>query len=181
MSTPAAPVPPKSRRHANVVNVNELEWSPTAHGERFAQERKGLGAAAAGRLLGCSLYRVPAGKAAFPAHLHHANEEAIYVLAGRGTLRLGKDEIAIGPGDYIALPPAGDGVAHYLTGAGLEPIEYLCLSTMLSPEIVEYPDSGKVGLRNSRTVSTGVGTGASQVLIRHLFRTKDETSYYDGE
>lgn len=50
--------------------------------------RKQLGNAAGGEQLGCSLYEMPPGQESWPYHYHTANEEAMYVLAGRGTLRL---------------------------------------------------------------------------------------------
>ena len=74
--------------HPNVVNENELEWGEQSHGERFGYRRKQLGSAACGERLGCSLYEVPPERRAWPYHYHLANEEAIYVLHGSGTLRL---------------------------------------------------------------------------------------------
>ena len=42
-----------------------------------------------GRGHGTTFFRVPPGASAVPYHAHHANEEAAYVLQGRGTLRMG--------------------------------------------------------------------------------------------
>ncbi|SEU36571.1 cupin domain-containing protein [Stigmatella erecta] len=76
---------------------------------------------------------------------HLANEEAIYVLAGQGSLRLGEETLPLKAGDYVALP-AGPGTAHQLFNEGPEPLRYLALSTMQAPDIVMYPDSRKVGV-----------------------------------
>ena len=66
-----------------------MEWEEQTHGERFGYRRKSLSAATGSEKLGCSLYEVPPGRRAWPYHYHLANEEAIYVLHGSGTFRLG--------------------------------------------------------------------------------------------
>jgi len=42
-------------------------------------------------------------------HRHRASEELYHVLRGRGTMFLGDDSFAVGPGDSILIPP---GTAH---------------------------------------------------------------------
>lgn len=94
----------ESRRHAHVVNIDELEWQPGSEGERFASARKRLAAAAGGAQIGCTLFEVPPGKRAFPFHSHSSNEESIYILEGEATLRLGADQVKVRGGDYITMP-----------------------------------------------------------------------------
>ncbi|HKJ00404.1 MAG TPA: cupin domain-containing protein [bacterium] len=161
-------------RHPHIVNVNDLEWIVTEHG-RFGAERKAFTAPAGGRQLGFSLYRVPPGKSAFPAHLHHANEEAIYVLSGSGTLRLGEQRHPVGPGDYIALPAGPP--AHQLLNTGVAPLEYLCVSTMIHPEVSEYPDSGKFGVMTD----SAPGGDKAQRRLSGFYKTADAVDYYEGE
>lgn len=48
--------------------------------------------------------QIPPGKRAWPRRYHLANEEATFVLEGRGRLRIGEREVAISEGDYAALP-----------------------------------------------------------------------------
>jgi uncharacterized cupin superfamily protein len=102
--------------HPNVVGDQDVEWSEQYHGEKFGYQRKSLGSAAGGEKLGCSLYEVPPGRRAWPYHYHLANEEAIYVLEGSGTLRIGGDEIRVSGGDYVALPARAEG-AHQLVNS----------------------------------------------------------------
>jgi uncharacterized cupin superfamily protein len=85
--------------HPSVVGDGDLEWSEHSHGEKFGSRRKQLGSSAGGEKLGCSLYEVPPGRRAWPYHYHLANEEAIYVLEGSGTLRIGGEEIRVSQGD----------------------------------------------------------------------------------
>src|SRR4028119_131015 len=91
-------------RRLNVTNEGELRLAEHSHGEKFGYRRKSLGSAAGGEKLGCSLYEVPPGRRAWPYHYHLANEEAVYVLEGLGTLRIGGEQVRISKGTYVALP-----------------------------------------------------------------------------
>jgi uncharacterized cupin superfamily protein len=160
----------------HVVHVDELAWSHhDGDGERFEADRKKLAAATNADKLGASLYRVPPGKTAWPRHYHLANEEAIFVLSGEGTLRLGDDRTSVGTGDYVALPP-GESGAHQLINDGDEPLRYLCLSTMEEPEVIRYPDSEKVG------VMAGSAPGSNDARTYNAFhRVEDAVGYWKGE
>lgn len=163
------------RRHEHVVNPGELEWTEEAHGEKFAYRRKQLGAPAGGKMLGCSLFRLEPGKTAFPAHLHHGNEEAVYILEGEGEMRLGDEEIPVGKGDYVALPT--EGPAHQLLNTSAAPLEYLCISTMFQPDVMEYPDSGKVGA----IAGAAPGGDKAQRRMCKFFKGEQDVGYYEGE
>lgn len=164
-------------RHENVVNQDDVQWAETAHGEKFAFARKQLGAPAGGRMLGCSLFRLEPGKAAYPAHTHFGNEEAVYILSGEGTMRLGEDNVAVRAGDYIAMPVAGP--AHQLRNDSRQPLEYLCVSTMVHPEVVYYPDSDKVGMM----AGSAPGGNPQERLLGGfgIYRKSSQVDYYDGE
>ena len=82
-------------RRPNVTNEDQLRWAEHSHGEKFGYRRRSLSSAAGGEKLGCSLYEVPRGRRAWPYHYHGANEEAIYVLEGSGTLRVNGEELLL--------------------------------------------------------------------------------------
>jgi uncharacterized cupin superfamily protein len=165
-------------RPSNVVGEGDLGWSEQAHGKKFGHRRKQLGSVAGGQRLGCSLYEVPPGRTAFPRHYHLANEEAIYVLEGSGTLRIGQEgeEVEVSQGDYMALPVGSDG-AHQLVNTSGAALRYLCFSTMVEPDVMVYPDSGKVG------VFGGAAPGGSKEgrTYAKFLREDAEVGYYDGE
>lgn len=162
-------------RHANIVNVDDLDWETDGNGERFVFERKWFSAHTGAQKLGCSLYRVPPGKTAFPFHKHFTNEEAIYIVAGTGTIRLDDDEIAVGPGDFISLPPEGPN--HQLINGGSGDLEYLCLSTMIDPDITLFPDSDKV----IAFAGSGPGGDKSVRTFNGIYKANSAVGYYDGE
>jgi len=66
--------------------------------------------------------RLPAGLST-TAHLHRQTEEIYYVLEGQGTMRIGEETRAVGPGDAIAIPP---GAVHQMTNTGSGVLKFLC-------------------------------------------------------
>lgn len=126
--------------------------------------------------LGCSLFELPPGARGWPFHFHTANHEAVYVLAGRATLRLGAGTIELRAGDYVALP-AGPAAPHALECTGAEPFRYLCFSTQLPTDITCYPDSQKVALFG------GAAPGGDPDLrkVTGVFRADDAVDYWEGE
>jgi len=167
-----------------VINLDEvvIEERPPffqpkgAAAERFASLMGPIGARIGARLLGYNITAVPPGKRAVPFHNHHANEEMFYILQGSGELRVGSERYSLRPGDFIANPPGGPELAHQIVNTGSEEMRYLCVSTMITPETVEYPDSGKVALISRQSAPDG-----SLRLVRHVARQGDSVDYWDGE
>jgi uncharacterized cupin superfamily protein len=75
-------------------------------------------------------------------HFHHAWEELLVVLRGRPTLRTPAGERQLDEGDSVYFPVGADG-AHGLRNETDGPVRYLMVSTISSPEVVEYPDLGQ--------------------------------------
>jgi uncharacterized cupin superfamily protein len=164
------------KRRSNVVREDALEWTEHSYGERFGYRRKSLSSAAGGEKVGCSLYEVPPGRRAWPYHYHLANEEAIYVLEGSGTLRIGGEEVRVAEGDYVALPARAEG-AHQLVNSSEAVLRYLCFSTMVEPDVMVYPDSGKVGIFGG----AAPGGPKEERTLSKFLRSDAEVGYYDGE
>ncbi|MEM7152912.1 MAG: cupin domain-containing protein [Myxococcota bacterium] len=158
-----------------VIHSDDLPWTSEERGELFARRRRRLADSTEAQNLGCSMIELDPGKTAFPFHYHLANEEALYVLAGEGTLRLGAERVRVRTGDYIAFPP-GPEHAHQLTNTGSEVLRYLVVSTMARPEIAVYPDSGKVGVYGTLPPDkNGEPRGGA------MFPMDARVGYWDGE
>lgn len=123
------------------------------------------------RGLGYNLTVLAPGKAAFPKHSHRVNEEMFFILDGTGELRLGDATHPVRAGDVIACPPGGPDTAHQLINTGREELRFLAVSTMMFPEICEYPDSGKLNAI----------TGSGPDDFRHIARHGEGLDYWDGE
>lgn len=126
------------------VNADEMEWT-TVDGGETEFKRKQLGEAAGGDKLGCSLYELPAGERSWPYHYHTANEEAIFVLSGEGTVRYDGGKAPISEGDFLAFPADAAG-GHRVINDSDGPLRYLAVSTMNEPDVTVYPDSEKFGV-----------------------------------
>jgi uncharacterized cupin superfamily protein len=167
-----------------IVNLDEIsieERAPFfqprgAAAERFASRIGAIGSRIGARMLGYNITAVPPGKRAFPLHNHHANEEMFFILQGSGELRVGDERWSVRKGDFIASPPGGPELAHQLINTGGEELQYLAVSTMITPETVEYPDSGKVANYSRQTATDG-----SLRVVRQIGRPADSVDYWDGE
>jgi uncharacterized cupin superfamily protein len=161
-------------RPKSIVASSQVPVEEEKRGEKFCARRRRLGTAAGGEKLGCSLFDLPPGKAAFPSHRHLANEEAVYVLEGEGVLRLDDSEHALGAGDYISF--RADTEAHQIVNRSRAPLRFLAISTMINPEVVIYPDSQKVGVRSRPPDSA---PGRRPVIA--TYRLSSEVDYWEGE
>jgi len=114
------------------------------------------------------MYELEPGDRLWPYHTHHANEEWLIVLRGIPTLRTPGGEQELQEGDVVCFPRGKDGL-HQVRNATDAPIRVLMLSSRIMPDIVEYPDSGKVGARSV----------AGERLL--LSRPGPILDYWDGE
>ena len=156
-------------------NVFQPEWDAEQDRPPFSWRRSRLGRQAGCRSLGASLFELEPGASTFPLHIHHANEELLVVIAGRPTLRSLEGERELAPGEVVGCPvgPAG---AHRLDNRTDEPVRVLVVSTMVAPEVNEYPDSGKVWARNYPP-----GGEPPEHPVELLGRPGDNLDYLDGE
>jgi uncharacterized cupin superfamily protein len=71
-------------------------------------------------------------------------------------------------GDVVAFP-RGDAGLHQVLNRTDAPIRVLMLSTMIMPDVVHYPDSGKIGARDAK---------GGRIVFTRAEGTLD---YWDGE
>lgn len=160
-----------------IINLDSLnpDGFPVEHGpkgetaERFAPLIARIGPLIGARHLGCMLTVLPPGKRAFPFHNHRVNEELFIILEGTGTLRLGDGQHPLRAGDIVSCPPGDASTAHQIINDGDVDLRYLGISTMMSPDIVDYPDSGKIGISH-------VGSG-----MRMIMRPGAAVNYWEDE
>lgn len=161
-----------------ILNIADLPLQEQGHGERF-QARFALIASRIGaKKLGYNLTVLAPGKRAFPFHSHRVNEEMFFVVAGQGEVRIGAERHPIRQGDVIACPPGGPETAHQIINNSDAELRYLAVSTKLSPEIAEYPDSGKFGVLAELSPATESHPAET---FRFVGRTEGGLDYWDGE
>ena len=155
-----------------VINLDELDYEHAPETGPFQQSWANIGSRIGARKLGYNLTIVPPGKRGCPFHNHHNNEEMFLILEGQGVLRFGDQEYPVRKHDFIACPPGGREVAHQILNTGDTDLHYLALSTKERTEVVEYPDSNKVGVF--------VGDYGAMDL-RKLFQADTNVDYMHGE
>ena len=168
-----------------IINIADvaLEPRPSAFApsgsaaERFEAKIGFIGSRIGARKLGYNITAVPPGKRSFPFHNHHVNEEMVFVLQGTGEVRIGESTYSIRAGDVIACPAGGKETAHQIINTSADELRYLAVSTKVSPEIAEYPDSGKFG------VLADLPAGPDGKPQRFVFvgRENDSLNYWEGE
>lgn len=161
---------------ANIINEHDLAWESKEHNSRFTYKKKSLSQNSGADKIGCSIYEVPAGKSAFPFHYHCSNEEAVFILEGNAELRFGEQSYFVSKGDYLTFP--AEGSAHQLINRGETVLKYMCISTMIEPDIKIYPDSGKVGVVSSCTKS---GAMTANVRVEKILKGDVEVGLWEGE
>lgn len=153
-----------------MANVFRPEFDETRDHPGFLTLRARLGKQAGAERLGASVWEVPPGEAAYPYHLHLGEEELVIVLAGRPSLRSPEGWRELEEGEVVSFP-RGEAGAHQIVNRTAETVRFLAVSTNGDPDIVLYPDSGKVG------AAERAPTGG----FRKFFWVADAVDYYDGE
>lgn len=151
-----------------VVNLFGDEWDRVEERDGYRNRDAWVGRRLGAELIGGSVYELDPGQRTFPYHLHHSNEEWLVVLRGRPTLRSPEGEQELTEGDVVCFRRGPEG-AHQVINRTDETARILMLSTMIMPEVVEYPDSGKVGARDAK--------GERLLMIR----PGPQLDYWDGE
>ena len=114
-----------------------------------------------------SVYEILPGKAAYPYHYHHKNEETFYILSGEGLLRTPEGERKVAAGELLFFPTGPEG-AHKLTNCSqTEMLVYIDFDVVHDVDIAIYPDSDKLGV-------WGMG-------INKLYPRSGDVDYYEGE
>jgi uncharacterized cupin superfamily protein len=130
-----------------VFNLRGDEWNRTEEREGWRSKDAWVGARLNAELIGGSMYELDPGDKLWPYHTHHANEEWLIVVRGQPTLRTPDGEQDLREGDVVVFRRGKDGY-HQVRNRTDSPIRVLMISTMIAPDIVEYPDSGKIGARS---------------------------------
>jgi len=169
-----------------IINLDQVTFVPrpldlTLEGDLADQFEANVGRVAeqiGARTLGYNVTAIPPGKSAYPFHSHRTNEEMFFVLQGGGEVRIGPKRFPIRSGDFISCPPGGREVAHQIRNTGTEELRFLAVSTLQSPEINEYPDSGKFGVYADFPPETD---GGQTEYFSFQGREEMNLDYWEGE
>ena len=160
-------------------NVWDVDWGPPGEFEEAAQEAgyRGVRGRRLKRQLGASLsaavWELEPGATQAPYHFHHGGEELLIVLRGTPTLRSPEGERELKEGEVVHFPRGPEG-AHQLLNRSDAVARYVLAASQGTPEIIEYPDSGKI----AAMARTETSAGGPLFTINRL---GDAVDYFDGE
>jgi uncharacterized cupin superfamily protein len=86
---------------------------------------------------GVSLARLAPGKESFAYHMHHTEEEWVYVISGRAVTHIDGVDYELGPGDFVAFPTPS--VAHNMANPFAEELVYMMGGESHAQEIADFP------------------------------------------
>lgn len=156
-------------------NVYSTDWDSTQEKDGYRWHRIRLAKRLGGKKLGASIFVIEPGQKSFPYHFHHSNEEMLLVLEGTVSVRTPEGETEAGPGDALIFNTGPDG-AHQLINESDENARVIMFSTMLEPEIAQFPDSGNIGLFAGPV--PGMGT---EPLLAKWVDGSAEVDYFEGK
>lgn len=99
---------------------------------------------------GVSLARIAPGKESFAYHLHHREEEWIYVLSGRAEARIDGETYELEAGDFVGFPTPS--VAHQMANPFEEELVYLMGGESRDYELADFPDLDKRMIRRGAEI-----------------------------
>ena len=129
------------------------EWSEAAEKAGFGSVRGKRLRRQLGATLSSAIWELDPGATQAPYHFHHGGEELLIVLRGTPTLRSPEGERELKEGEVVHFPRGPEG-AHQLSNRSSEVARYVIAASLPTPEIIEYPDSGKIASM-ARTETTG--------------------------
>lgn len=135
-----------------LLTAAEIASMPGEHKVHFlnpnaVRRNKSLGDAVGLSQIGVHMIYVEPGRDTTEYHIHHYEEECVYVLSGRGSAIIGDDRYPLGPGDFIGLPHHT--VAHNIVNDGDEVLVCLVMGQRLAQDVADYPNQRKRLYRNS--------------------------------
>jgi uncharacterized cupin superfamily protein len=148
-------------------NFEERDGAPPG----FRAFRARVGYELGSERLGASIWKLPPGETAYPYHFHFSDEELVFVLSGRPTLRTPAGLRELEPGEAVHFP-LGEGGAHQLSNRTDEEVRFLAVSTNGDPDVVVYPDSNKINA--SERLPAGGG-------LHMFFDIDSQVDYWKGE
>jgi uncharacterized cupin superfamily protein len=153
-----------------MVNINRPEWDEPREWPGFRARRARLGHQLGSERVGASLWEVDAGECAYPYHFHLAEEEVLVLLEGALALRSPEGWRRVVQGDVLRFPAGAEG-AHQLVNDTDVDARFLAISTHGQPDVVIYPDEGKIGPAERRPDGSG---------IKLYFKLDDAVGYDEG-
>lgn len=150
------------RLNLDSAQLRTFEGMPDGYGAPFAAIGEAIGA----EHLAAQLVELAPGTRLCPYHWEAGQEEWLLVLEGLPTVRTPEGRRELRRGD-VACFPRGEAGAHQILNESDADARVVMLSERREPNVIGYPDSGKVGVRAAS--------------LRGNYRLDSAVGYWDGE
>ncbi|MGG7567179.1 cupin domain-containing protein [Rhodovulum sp. DZ06] len=137
--------------HLAAAQIAAMEGTHKVHflNDQAVRTNKSLGDMTGLKAIGVHMVEVEPGRLSTELHVHHHEEEAVYILSGTGTAVIGEEERPVGPGDFIGYRAGG--LAHTIRATGDAPLRMLVVGQRLAQDVADYPKLGKRLFRQQGT------------------------------
>ena len=96
---------------------------------------------------GFHIITVEPGQLTTEHHVHHHEDECIYILEGTALARIGEEEYSVGPGDFIGY--RNGCLPHSLLNNGTDVLRCIVVGERLPHDVCDYPAQSKRMFRNA--------------------------------
>lgn len=129
--------------------IDELAGSEKVHFLNANAKRlnKSLGDLTGLTGFGFHIIEVSPGRETTEHHMHHFEDECVFVLAGKATAYLGDEAFNIGAGDFVGYRKGG--LPHSIKNTGHETLRCIVVGERLPHDVGDYPRKEKRIYRNS--------------------------------
>lgn len=97
--------------------------------------------------IGFHIIEVQPGHETTEHHVHHHEDECVFVLDGEGTAWLGEEAVPIKAGDFLGYRKGG--LAHSIRNTGQSVLRCIVAGQRLAHDVGDYPHLGKRVFRNA--------------------------------
>ncbi|MEZ5825801.1 MAG: cupin domain-containing protein [Geminicoccaceae bacterium] len=97
--------------------------------------------------IGFHIIEVEPGHVTTEYHVHHFEDECVYILSGTGTAEIGEEEHAVKAGDFLGYRKGG--LAHAIRNTGSETLRCIVAGERLAHDVGDYPRLKKRIFRNA--------------------------------
>lgn len=97
--------------------------------------------------LGFHIITVAPGDETTEFHLHHYEDECVYILEGTATAEIGEAQVEVKPGDFLGYRKGG--LAHTIRNTGTGPLRCIVAGERRAHDVGDYPRKGKRIFRNT--------------------------------
>ena len=102
---------------------------------------KSLGDVVGLKNLGFHIIEVLPGYESTEYHVHHFEDECVYILSGQATVTIDETDYEVSAGDFIGYPAGG--LAHTMKNTGSEVLRCIVTGQRLTHDVGDYPRLGK--------------------------------------